>query len=279
MKLKYLGTAAAEAVPALFCECEVCERARELGGRNVRTRSQALLDGRLLIDFPADTYLHVLREGLRLHEINSCIVTHCHFDHVYPGDLWCLISYAGRRREKRAFHLYGTGAVLEMVRAQCEDIEQIIREGGLCLHEIKPFEPFEVEGYRVTALKADHGAPESVVYAVEGAHGKAMLYAHDTGLLQEESMEYLRGSGLRFGLVSYDCTNGLLEHGERNHMGINGDVRFRELLEEAGVLAEGCVHVANHFSHNGGGAGYDEMVSAAGGKGFLTSYDGMEVEF
>ena len=117
MKLKYLGTAAAEAVPAPFCRCRVCERAREKGGRNVRTRSQALLDGRLLIDFPADTYLHALREGLRLYDISSCIITHCHSDHLYPGDLWCLISYAGRRREKRAFHLYGTGAVLEMVRA------------------------------------------------------------------------------------------------------------------------------------------------------------------
>lgn len=158
-------------------------------------------------------------------------------------------------------------------------MERIIGEGGLCLHEIRPFEPFDVEGYRVTALKADHGAPESVVYAVEGPDGKALLYAHDTGLLPEESMEYLHKSGLKFGLVSYDCTNGLLEHGERNHMGLKGDLRLREMLEEAGVLGEGCIHVANHFSHNGGGAGYDEMAPTAGEKGFLTSYDGMEVEF
>ena len=279
MKLKYLGTAAAEGVPALFCDCEVCERARERGGRNVRTRSQALVDGQLLIDFPADTYLHVLNYGLRLHEINSCIITHCHSDHLYPGDLWCLISYAAHRKEQRPFHLFGAAPVMEMVRAQCEDAERIIKEGGLCLHEIRPFEPFEAEGYKVTALRADHGAPESVAYVVESPEGKAMLYAHDTGLLPEESLELLRNSGLKFGLVSYDCTNGLLEHGERNHMGLHGDVRLREMLEEMGVLGEGCVHVANHFSHNGGGAGYDEMAAAAEARGFLTSFDGMEVEF
>lgn len=278
MKLKYLGTAAAEAVPAPFCRCGVCERARELGGRNVRTRSQALVDGRLLIDFPADTYLHTLREGLRLYEINACIVTHCHSDHIYPAELWCLISYAAHKRE-RPFHLYGGGPVIRMVEAQCEDLEQILREGGLCLHEVRPFEPFEAEGYRVTALKADHGAPESTVYAIEDGGGKAMLYAHDTGLLPEESMDYLKKSGLRFDLISYDCTNGLLEHGERNHMGLSGDVKLREMLRELGLAAEGCVHVANHFSHNGGGAGYDEMVPIAGEKGFLVSYDGMEVEF
>ena len=275
MKLKYLGTAAAEAVPAPFCRCGVCERAREKGGRNVRTRSQALLDGRLLIDFPADTYLHALREGLRLYDISSCIITHCHSDHLYPGDLWCLISYAAHGKE-RPFDLYGTGAVLEMVKAQCEDLEQIIKEGGLCLHEIRPFEPFEAEGYRVTALKADHGAPESVVYALEDPEGKAMLYAHDTGLLPGESLEYIKRSGIKFSLVSYDCTNGLLEHGERNHMGLNADIKLRDMLRELGAIGEGCVHVVNHFSHNGGGA---EMEPAARERGFLTSYDGLEVEF
>lgn len=279
MKLKYLGTAAAEAVPALFCQCEVCEKAWKLGGRNVRTRSQALVDGKLLIDFPPDTYMHVLREGLRLYDINSCIVTHCHSDHIYPGDLWCLISYAAHRKEQKTFHLFGTGAVIRTVQAKCDDLERITREGGLSLHEIKPFEPFEAEGYRVTALKADHGAPESVVYAIEDGEGRAMLYAHDTGLLPEESMDYIKSSGLRFSLVSYDCTNGLLEHGERNHMGIKGDIRLRAALEEIGALSEGCRNVLNHFSHNGGGVGYDGLVPIAEKEGFTVSYDGLEVEF
>ena len=31
MKLTYLGTAAAEGLPALFCNCEFCQKARELG--------------------------------------------------------------------------------------------------------------------------------------------------------------------------------------------------------------------------------------------------------
>ena len=48
MKLQFLGTAAAEGFPALFCQCENCKRARELGGRNIRSRSQALVDGKIL---------------------------------------------------------------------------------------------------------------------------------------------------------------------------------------------------------------------------------------
>lgn len=53
----------------MFCECAVCERARRSGGRNIRTRSQAIVDEDLLIDFPADAYLHVLYGGLRLEKV------------------------------------------------------------------------------------------------------------------------------------------------------------------------------------------------------------------
>ena len=48
MKITYLGTAAAEAIPALFCNCEWCRRAAANGGKDVRTRSQALIDDCLL---------------------------------------------------------------------------------------------------------------------------------------------------------------------------------------------------------------------------------------
>ena len=50
MKLTYLGTAAAEGWPAVFCNCENCKEAARLGGRNIRTRSQALVNDDLLLD-------------------------------------------------------------------------------------------------------------------------------------------------------------------------------------------------------------------------------------
>lgn len=48
MKIKYLGTAAAEGIPALFCRCDICKEARKRGGREIRTRSQAIIDEKLL---------------------------------------------------------------------------------------------------------------------------------------------------------------------------------------------------------------------------------------
>ena len=83
MKIKYLGTAAAEGIPGIFCECETCKRAAALGGRNIRTRSQAIIDDTLLIDFPADTYMHYLKWGVPINKIKACIITRSHADHLY----------------------------------------------------------------------------------------------------------------------------------------------------------------------------------------------------
>jgi len=95
MILQYLGTGAAEGWPGMFCACEVCNTARERGGRNIRTRSQALvfankfgegtLDERLLIDLTPDTYLHYLMHNVELNKIGHLIITHSHHDHFLPN--------------------------------------------------------------------------------------------------------------------------------------------------------------------------------------------------
>ena len=61
MEIQYLGTAAAEGLPALFCDCEICRKARNTGGKEVRTRTQSIVDGKILIDFPPDTYTQIGR--------------------------------------------------------------------------------------------------------------------------------------------------------------------------------------------------------------------------
>lgn len=87
MTIRYLGTAAAEGLPAVFCNCPACLNARRRGGRNVRTRSQVLVNDDFLIDFPMDTYLHALRFRLDLSAVRHVFITHSHMDHCYPQDL------------------------------------------------------------------------------------------------------------------------------------------------------------------------------------------------
>ncbi|MDR0856754.1 MAG: hypothetical protein LBM78_05035, partial [Clostridiales bacterium] len=87
MKIRYMGTAAAEGIPAMFCACDTCRRALAAGGKNVMTRSQALIDDDLVVDFAADTYMHFLQAGKTLAGLKYALITHSHGDHVSFDDL------------------------------------------------------------------------------------------------------------------------------------------------------------------------------------------------
>ena len=84
MKVKVLGTAACEGVPAMFCNCENCVMARELKGKNLRARTQTLIESDMLVDFNADTYLNGQRFGLDLSAVKYFLITHTHCDHFVP---------------------------------------------------------------------------------------------------------------------------------------------------------------------------------------------------
>ena len=76
MKPKYYGTGGGAGIPEIFCDCRVCRHAREFGGKDIRTRSQAVIDDKISIDFPVDTYLHTAYCGLDMRRIKNIIITH-----------------------------------------------------------------------------------------------------------------------------------------------------------------------------------------------------------
>lgn len=86
MKLKFLGAGASEGIPAIFCHCALCERARRTG--RLFTRSQLLVDDVLLIDFPPDSYYRSIAMGVELADIRNILVTHSHSDHFYADDFF-----------------------------------------------------------------------------------------------------------------------------------------------------------------------------------------------
>lgn len=276
MIMKYLGTAASEAVPAPFCECDTCEYARRHGGRNIQSRAQALVDGKVLMDFGPDTFMHTILHCFKLSDVSFCLITHPHEDHLTADELAYRLSYAAHMKNEHPFIMCGVKETLDAVRKGTYTGE-LEKDGRLILKEIRLFEPFEIDGYRVTALKADHGTPNPVFYIIE-KDGQALLYAHDTGFFPEESMAYLASIDTQFDFISYDCTNVLLEWNNRGHMGLTGNGIMRDRLKEIGKIKDTTIHVVNHFSHNGL-AGYDQLMPKALAKGFQTAFDGMEIEF
>ena len=275
MKLKYLGTAASEAIPALFCQCDVCRKAREKGGRHIRSRSQALVDDSLLIDFPCDTCWHMVQNGLSLLDFNHCLITHVHDDHFSPEQIaYIRRGYASVLPENYGgFHIYGS----EDIAAPLDSILQSAPDRLFC-HPVEPYAPFMAGDYRVTALKARHGTPHPYNYLIE-RNGKALLYAHDTGHFFPETWDYLASHPVHIGLVSFDCTFANSTRGDAprtGHMGMGDNILMRDKLFSLGLADANTRFVLNHFSHNGPDVDYDAFCAMAEKEGFAVSYDGME---
>ncbi|MBR5449467.1 MAG: hypothetical protein IKV43_05700 [Clostridia bacterium] len=275
MKIKYFGTAAAEGIPGLFCNCRVCQNALEKRGKEIKTRSQALVDGRILIDFPPDTYMHVLNYGLDLRDIMHCIITHSHLDHLHVKDFWCRLPGIANDIDDTPMHIYLT----ESGYQQALDYHgENVDCSRLKFHLIKPFEPFSIEDYRIIPIKADHDPKaDPVIYAIE-KDGKALLYANDTGLLPSESLDYIRSLGIRFDYVSLDCTAMSLTDWRDGHMGLDTNEEFLADLKRVGAVDESTTVYVNHFSHNGL-LTHEELVVEAAKHGWGATYDGCEVEF
>lgn len=275
MKVKYLGTAAAEGIPAIFCECDNCKKARALGGRNIRTRSQALVNDDLLIDFPADTFMHYIQHNFPLNKIKHCLITHSHSDHLYPADLEMRLEGYSYLEDKEPMIFYSDVSGYNMIKAEIDKRQMTEVE----VRQIELNKPFLVNGYTVTAIRAAHGVNASpVVYIIE-KDGKIFFYSNDTSRYPEESWEYLKTLKKPFDVISLDCTEACRKINYIGHMNLERCIALREELKSIGVANENTRFILNHFSHNGLNTVYDDFVKIAGEYGFDVSYDGMEIEF
>lgn len=275
MKIQYLGTAASEGWPALFCKCGACEKARSLGGMNIRTRSQSIIDDKLLVDMPADTYYHVLKYSMDLSCVNDILITHSHEDHFYPMDIILKAPPYAHGGSAKKIKVYGNGVIVEMLETAMKQ-SGISRIGDFVIPvEVRPFKPFAAGEYTVTALPADHIPNEDCYIYIVEKDGKRILYGHDTGVFPERTWAYIKGTV--FHAVSLDCTF-VLEYNERGHMGLPNAYEVKKGMEEYGCTHPGTKFIINHFSHNGNKT-HEELSEYAEKLGFLTAYDGMDVIF
>lgn len=274
MKLKYYGTAAAEGVPALYCECDVCKNSKKMGGKNVRTRSQALVNDALLIDVPPDTLYHAQFLNLPLENIENVLITHAHSDHLHPPTL--VVRAKGYvTHDIEPINIYGSMPSIDLIFNE-------LRKSGVNndkrwnLFEVFPYEEKKFDIFSVTALKANH-AFSLYPLNYEIFDGKSrLLYAHDTGVFLDETWEYFNRTKPYFDLVSLDCTMGISSSSGHHHMNLDDCIKTKSKMIESDFADEKTVFILNHFSHNGK-VTYNDMALLGEKYGFLVSYDGMEV--
>lgn len=272
MKIKYLGTAAYEGVPSLFCNCQVCQTSKKLGGRNMRSRSQAIINDELLIEFNPDTVWHYQTYGFDWEKIVGCLITHSHSDHLYPEDIE--MAAECYTHEHKTLHFYSAISGYNKIKAVADAIGK-----GIDVTLVEACKRFNVGEYGVLPLWANHPQETTpVIYSIT-CKDKRILYAHDTGVFPEKTWELLKDEK-HFDLISLDCTGCLAKGGDwvDGHMSFGTNLKTAERMKKEGLIDDKTVIVSNHFSHNGGQT-YDEMVAETKDSGVVISYDGLEIEF
>lgn len=278
LKITFLGTAAAEGLPAVFCNCPTCAMARQSGGRNIRTRSQILVNDDLLIDFPMDTYMHALRARLDLSRIKHVLITHSHMDHCYAQDFTMHGAPYAHGMVEPQINLYGNRDVLDVFHEQTRrELKPDVAQ-SVVLHELHPFDTVTLDGYTVTALPARHTVGEDCLVYLVASGGKTYLHLNDTGVLPDAVYDAVRERVAHIDAVSFDCTYGYFRKGVGGrHMGALDAVDERERLRARGLIDDDTKCILTHFSHNGG-LNYDALCEKVTPLDFTVAYDGMTVE-
>jgi len=272
MKIRILGTSAAEGIPALWCDCERCKAAREAGEKRMRTST--LIDGRLLIDLSPDALAQSQAIPDGFSHVRDLLITHPHSDHLDVTEMHWLVHPFSRTRTQNPLRLHASQEAIDKVHAKTP-AERF--EGVMETFPVEPFEPFETGGYEITPLLAAHSAEMLCMLYVIHSASATLFYGLDSGLLPEATLKFLKQDPVHFDAAIIECTNGAAGGDNRGHLSFEGVERQKQLLAECGCVDESTLLIAVHFSHNGM-PGREETRSVLKTIGFELGEDGAEFE-
>lgn len=281
MKLQFLGTGAATGIPLAFCNCAACAKARKLGGREIRRRAAALVDGELLIDLGPDVPAFMAQSGLDLGQVHYLLQTHAHSDHFDAGHLVTrMAEYAVKGLER--LEVMASRETLRAMAVWMKTEEpglELLSEAGqralnLSLRPIRAGQRAQMGPYEITALDSRHDpGQQALVYRIRRA-GAALLYATDLLALGEEEWAVLREAPLDAAVLDMTYGAGFNAGG---HPDADQVYEMARRMRQQGILKPSGRVLATHISHEGNGA-LEEMGQLARPFGVEIAWDGMILE-
>ena len=271
MSLTILGSAAAEGVPALFCNCQTCHEARCRGGKDIRRRTAYLWNHEVLVDLGPDLFGQQIAFSLDFSRLRHVLITHSHMDHFYPESLFFRHSGFSAVPEGSWLTLYGSRKVADLLHQR---LAPPVEECSADFCVVRPGQEIDLGGGRtVLCLAAAHDAAEECLNFLLRSPKETILVGNDTGWWPEETWERLAEE--RLDVVVLDCTYGL-GNTYGGHLGVEQVLAARQELLRLGALHASSRVVANHFSHNGHCL-HADLQAALEPEGIEVGYDGMVV--
>lgn len=267
MRVHLLGTGGAEGIPGFYADSRVSQYAVQHGGKDVRTRTAALVDGHLKLDLPPDTHCQLVRDGLTARDWSALIFTHSHEDHFAPSEIqYALFPFTPH--EALPYTIYGNERV-------CELIWQRYPDWPLDIVTTHSFESFPHGEYVITPIHARHKEDEDSHNILIHDGQRCFLYGTDTGIWPPETWEFLANK--RIDLLVLECGEGFSATPYHGHLDVHDCIRVVNRLRDMGVLTPEAPVVTTHHGHMGDGL-HHELEAALNPFGITVGYDGLVVE-
>ncbi len=268
MNIRLQGTGGADGIPAFYSDSRVSVHARQHRGKNIRTRSAALVDDCLKIDLGPDTWHQMVRDGLDARDWTALIFTHSDADHFAPDELMYAL-YPFNDYEFAGFMLYANMTI-------CRRILEKYPEWPFEMFTTKSFQSFEHGGYEVTPIRAHHKEDEDAHNLVIQDGKSTLIYGTDTGVWDPPTWEYL--GGIKADCLILECSEAFASTNYDGHLDIQEFDMVLERLRKHGTVHSGTQIWTTHHSHQGEGT-HDELCAHFEPRGVNVGFDGVVIEF
>lgn len=280
---QFLGTSAAEGIPAPFCRCSNCEYARKIGGRETRLRTCFRLTDSIMIDLGADAVVQAMKYG-DLSGVNHVLVTHTHDDHLNPH---MLMECFWAKDHRETLHYYFTDRAFEIVEHWRKNpwilkgrVREFEEKGYIAFHQLQFGKRIEIDNIGITPFRGNHTGnvkEKSAMYLLELPDGRNLFYGLDSGVYFPETIEALQKHHIDI-YISENTMGTASASPHPEHMRLEDVRELAGMLLEQGTLDENSVLYLTHISHR---STHKQNVDAVEKFAFpvktIVAYDGIKI--
>lgn len=230
--LRFWGTSGGTGVPSPFCRCPVCENARLVGGKEVRSRSAFRINEKVMIDIGEDYVSTAAKLQDDLYDVEHFLFTHTHADHFNDRFFWS--RRCGAKMPEHPVTVYFADEAFDYI------YEKYNNEVNVDFKKLEFGKTYKICDMEVTPLRGMHSTDKekySANYLVKLSDGRMLYYGVDSGYYIDETFEFLKD--YKLDIFISECTyprERPIEESIATHMDLSRCVENIDKLFENGTI-------------------------------------------
>lgn len=229
MKIEFLGTGGAMAIPRPLCKCRVCSEARKIGVPYSRSGPSLFIHGpNILIDTPEDIYFQINRSSIE--RIDGVLYSHWHPDHIMGRRILESLnadwrSYPPNNKHSDVYLPEQVAIDFRHRLGMGDHLSFFSKQGYINIHELKDGEAFSSNGVVITPFRLEE--PYVYAFLVEDENYKMVIAPDELNNWKpDDSLNSIDLAILPMGVAEYHPLTG-----------------ERQIPQEHPVLQEECTFI------------------------------------